>query len=259
MTKDQTHLRSQESGRSFLIPPCRRLTWDLLHLHRQVPLCPHDRICDLSAVAEARSKANPRISWPALMLKAFGCMAEQFPEFRQTWYRWPIAHLYQHPHSVAAITVQRVHKGQPWLFWAIIDEPEQLSLPDLQAQIDEASSGPMRPQFKQPLKLARLPTLLRRLIWNWNFHISKSGRMKRIGTFFLSTLSGRGAEIQCPPSIQTGCLTFGPLDQAGNSRVTIGYDHRVMDGALVADALKCLEDLLNTKILDELKALATES
>lgn len=248
-------LKTQD-GRTFLIPPSRRLTWDLLRLNRQVPLCAHDRMCDLSKLAEVRSKVSPRVSWPALMLKAYGLMAEQFPEFRQTWYRWPIAHLYQHPHSVAAMTVQRIHKERPWLFWAMIDRPESLPLPELQLVLDQYQTGPIRPQYKDMLRLARLPTLLRRLFWGWNFHVVKAGRAKRLGTFFLSTLSGKGVEIQSPPSIQTGCLTYGPLNERGLSRVTIAYDHRVMDGALVADALQCLEDALNGAVLDELEALA---
>lgn len=244
-----------QSGRTFLVPASRRLTWDLMRLNRQVPLCAHDRLCDLSAVAVARSNVQPRVSWPALMLKAFGLMAMQFPEFRQTWYRWPIAHLYQHPCSVAAMTVQRTHRDQQWLFWAMIPSPESQSLGDVQSALDEFQSGPIRPQYRDLVRLAKLPTLLRRLIWGWNFHIAKAGRVQRLGTFFLSTLSGRGVEIQSPPSIQTGCLTYGPLDDRGRSRVTIAYDHRVMDGALVADALQCLEHTLNTSILQELNQL----
>ena len=245
-----------KSGRSFLIPRCRRLTWDLLRFNRQVPLCAHDRICDLSSVSKARSCATRRISWPALMLKAFGLMAEQFPEFRQTWYRWPIAHLYQHPHSIAAMTVQRTHKDQPWLFWAMVDAPENMTLPELQSVLDEYQTGPIRPQYQDMLRLASLPTLFRRLIWNWNFHVAKAGRAQKLGTFFLSTLSGKGAEIQSPPSIQTGCLTYGPLDEQGRCRITIAYDHRVMDGALVADALAFLENVLTTTIQRELETLA---
>lgn len=246
-----------ESGRSFLIPHARRLTWDVLRLNRQVPLCAHDRVCNLSAVSEARKKANTRVSWSAVMLKAFGIVAEQIPEFRQTWYRWPIAHLYQHPHSVAAMAVQRVYKHSPWLFWAMIDAPESKPLTDLQEALDEFQTGPIRPQYSDYVRLAKLPTFLRRLFWDWNFHISKAGRAKRLGTFFLSTLSGRGAEIQFSPSIQTGCLTYGPLDKDGQSRITLAYDHRVMDGVLAADALNRLEETLNGVILEELKSMAS--
>lgn len=190
------------------------------------------------------------------MLKAFGIVAEQIPEFRQTWYRWPIAHLYEHPHSVAAMAVQRTYQDERWLFWALIETPEKLSLVDLQTRLDEFQTGPIKPQYSDYVRLAKLPSLLRRLFWDWHFHISKAGRARRLGTFFLSTLSGRGAEIQLSPSLQTGCLTYGPLNEKGECRVTLAYDHRVMDGALVADALKCLEDTLHGAILQELQSLA---
>lgn len=247
-----------QSGQTFFVPRSRRLTWDVLRLNRQVPLCAHDRITNLQEVAEARSNAQCRISWPALMLKAFGKVAEEIPEFRQTWYRWPIAHLYQHPHSVAAMAVQRTYKDQPWLFWAVIDTPENMPLSELQSALDEFQNGPVKPQYSEYVRLAGLPSFVRRLFWDWNFHVLKAGRAKRLGTFFLSTLAGRGAEIQLSPSLQTGCLTYGPLNEQGQSRITLAYDHRVMDGALAADALKCLEDILHGAILQELRSLAQQ-
>jgi len=67
-------------------------------------------------------------------------------------------------------------------------------------------------------------------------------------------------EIQIPPSIQTGCLTYGPLSDLGHCRVTIAYDHRVMDGVVVADILKQLEvTLLQTVRLELLKLVASHA
>ena len=85
--------------------------------------------------------------------------------------------------------------------------------------------------------------------------MAKQKRAKRLGTFFLSTLSGKGVEIQIPPAIQTGCLTYGPLNSQGRSRVTLAYDHRVMDGALVAGILKRLEEVLLETLRPELLQL----
>ena len=97
------------------------------------------------------------------------------------------------------------------------------------------------------------------MIWWWNLNVATVSRAKRLGTFFLSTLAGRGAEIQLPPSIHTGCLTFGPLDESGIARVTLAYDHRVMDGALVAAILRRLEESLNGALLQELQSLSAAS
>ncbi len=249
-------MSEQRNGRRFAVPASRRLTWDLLHFNRRVPLCGHDRLCDLATVAEARRACGVRISWPALFLKAFALVAQEVPELRQTWYRWPWAHLFQHSHSVGIITVQRQYQQQPWLFWGKIASPDSLSLAEVQQRMDRFRDEPPETVFRRQLELAAVPTWLRRMIWWWNLNVETNRRAKRLGTFFLSTLAGRGAEIQVPPSIHTACLTYGPLNSAGLCRVTLAYDHRVMDGALVAECLRALELTLATTICEELRMLA---
>ena len=244
-------MADSRDGCSFFVPPCRRLTWDLLAFNRTVPQCAHDRLFDLGRLADARQRSQQRVSWPALFLKAYGLLAQEYSALRQTWYPWPVAHLYQHPVSVGVVTVQREYKGVPWLFWGRIPCPEQLSLFEIQKQIDSFQHDPVRKVFGQEIKMAKLPTVIRRLIWGWNLRVCKQRRAERLGTFFLSTLSGQGVEIQVPPSIQTGCLTYGPLGSEGTTRVTIAYDHRVMDGAYVASCLTSLESILSETLRQE--------
>jgi len=244
-------------GCRFSIPRSRRLTWDLLRLHRSVPLCAHDRRMPLGPLAELRSAAPSRISWAALFIRAFGQVSAEIPQLRQMWLAWPWAHLYQHPESVAVLTVHREFQNEPWLFWGRIRSPELRSLTDLQACIDDFQNAPVETRFSRELQLAALPTPLRRLIWWWNLHVAGAARARRLGTFFLSTLAGRGAEIQLPPSIQTGCLTYGPLDAQGISRVTLAYDHRIMDGVLAARILERLEQILLNEIAAELQPQGT--
>ena len=241
------------NGRRFQVPLSRRLTWDLLRFHKDVPLCAHDRRMHLTSLAEARDNSAVRISWPALFLKAYGIVAQEFPELRQIWYRWPWAHLYQHPVNVATLTVQRHFLGEPWLFWGRIADPETLPLIELQRRIDWFRNGDVKAVFGKQVQLARLPTLVRRAVWWWNLNVATKNRAKRLGTFFVSTLAGQGTEIQLPPSIHTGCLTYGPLDDRQTSRVTLAYDHRLMDGALVAEILRRLEVTLNGAVLEELR------
>lgn len=242
----------RRDGRRFSVPPNRRLPWDLLHFSRQIPLCGHDRIADLTACAVARANCCVRISWAAIFLKAYGLVATDIAELRQTWYRWPWAHLYQHPHSVGALAVQRMIDDVPWLFWGRIDDPSGNSLLSLQQRIDDCCQQPVETVFRRQWQIAHLPTLIRRFVWWMNLNLAWRGRSKRLGTFFLSTLAGRGAEIQIPPAIHTGCLTFGPLDEQQRTRITVAYDHRVMDGALVAEVLERLETVLNTVLVQEL-------
>lgn len=246
-------MSKNRDGRRFGVPPSRRLTWDLLWFHRKVPLCAHDRRMKLLELAAARNSAPRRISWPAIFLKASGLVADEFPELRQTWFRWPWAHIYQHPHTVAVITVQRELNGEPWLFWGRISQPEKLQLQDIQSKIEQFQREDPRQEFRRALQLAALPLLLRRAVWWWNLNVSPKSRARRLGTCFLSTLAGRGAEIQLPPSVHTACFTYGPLDEHGRCRVTLAYDHRIMDGARAAAILERMEKILTHTIGGELR------
>ena len=250
-------MKTNRDGKVFGIPRSRRLTWDLLNYHRSVPLCGHDRLCNLRAVAEARVASPIRISWPAIFLKAYAIVAKEVPELRQTWYRWPWAHLYQHPQSAGILTIHREFKGEPWLFWGRIPVPDKTPLPEIQATIDRFTSDPVPELFQRELKLSSLPTPLRRLVWGWNVNVAKAKRAKRLGTFFLSTLAGKGVEIPVPPSIHTGCLTYGVMSDQYDCKVTLAYDHRVMDGALVADILRRLECVLLETVCNELLKLTS--
>lgn len=233
----------------------RRLCLDVLHYHRKVPTCAHDRLCDLGRVAELRTHLPRRISWTLLFLKAYGLMAARRPVLRQTFMRWPWAHVYQHPHTVAMVVTERDFRGEPWLFWSRFRAPENQPLEAMQEQLDRYLQEPVEQIFKRQFELSALPTPLRRLFWWWTLNVSGEKRVKRTGTVFLTTIARQGAEIQHPPAFLTANMTYGPLDDRGRSRVTIAYDHRLMDGATVADCLAELESTLNGAIVAELEEI----
>ena len=54
-------------------------------------------------------------------------------------------------------------------------------------------------------------------------------------------------------------LTFGPIDHNGGMKVTLVYDHRLMDGAYVADRLNELYKELTGPVLSELQGLSRGS
>lgn len=253
-SQDDTSPRTA-GGRRLFIPRSRRLTCDVLHFHKQVPLCPHHRMMNLSSLDLVRKATQSRISWPVLFLKAYSLMALEFPVFRQTWMRFPWANIYQHPASVGMLAIQREYHGEPWLFWGRFESPETKSLFDLQKTLNWYQEQPVERVFRRFLLLSSVPNPLRRFIWWCNMQLSGALRAREVGTFFLSTLAGKGAVIDCPPSFQTGVLTYGPIDLHGHSRVTVAYDHRLMDGHLVADALTRIESILNGALSDELKSL----
>ena len=98
-----------------------------------------------------------------------------------------------------------------------------------------------------------LPLPLRRfLIWvalNWGRQ-----RANFFGTFALSVYSALGAESLRPLFPTPPCSTMASSPPTAAVDVRLNYDHRVMDGAIVARALQSLEKILTQTIVDELAA-----
>lgn len=238
------------------IPASRATVCDILRYDRYVPSFAHDRICDVSPLIAARDQAKDRlgrISWPAIWMKAYALNAKRFPRLQQTWMNWPTAHLYEHPAHIGTLVVKREFENDQWLFWAQIRELDTKPLTQVQSEIDRFQTEPVESIYRRQLWLARKPALFRRLAWWLTFQVSGKKKCKRLGTFFLSTISGYGAEIQNPPSMLTTGFTYGPIDENGKTRVTITYDHRLMDGHHVAEVLAGLEKTLNSELLSELQ------
>jgi hypothetical protein len=244
--------------RRLRVPRSRRLVTDVLHYRAKVPTCAHDRICDFRPVAEARDRCPVRISWSMIFIKAFGLVAARVPVLRQTYQRWPWPHVYQHPTSVAAVATHRDFQGEPWLFWSRFSSPDAKPLVRLQASLDCYLNDPVETTFLRQYQLSGFPTPVRRLLWSWTLAWGGPNRARRSGTFFLTTIAGHGAEIQHPPAFLTTNATYGPIDEQGRSRVTLAYDHRLMDGRLVAQALEGIEEALNGPIVAELDSISPE-
>lgn len=251
------------------IPTSRATVCDILRYDRYVPTYAHDRICNIVEVAEARQLANStlphvlstdnvasnRISWPAIWMKAYAQNARRFPRLQQTWMSWPSARLYEHDETVGTLVVRRHFENDDWLFWGQIRNLENRPLSEIQSDINRLQNDPVETVFRRQLWLARKPAIIRRLCWWLTFQVSGKKKCKRLGTFFLSTISGQGAEIQNPPSMLTSGFTYGPIDRSGNTRVTISYDHRLMDGHHIADVLAGLETVVQTNLLGELRSI----
>lgn len=253
---DQFGMQKIERPRRMRVPRSRRLTIDLLHYHAKVPTCAHDRLCDFRRVAEARQLCPLRVSWSMIFIKAFGVVAARCPALRQMYLPLPWPHIYQHPSSVAMLATHRDFGGEPWLFWSRFNRPEGRSLVDLQTALERYQTAPVEEVFPWQLQLSGLPTPVRRLLWSWTFYVGGPARVRRSGTFFLTTIAGQGAEIQHPPAFLTANATYGPIDENGKSRVTIAYDHRLMDGRLVAGALADIEAALAGPVAAELDAIS---
>lgn len=241
------------------LPQSRRLITDLLHFAKKVPSQPLVRHSDIGPLARLQRDRDggPRVSWSTLFMKAYGILSARHAPLRQCYMSWPWPHLYEHPFPVGRITVSRSYRGQDWVFFGHVPHPERHSLPELQELLETFKHAPVKSvnRFWRQLVVSRFPTPLRRLAWWLTIHGPGGLRMDRVGTFGMTSVSGRGAISVHPPSLPTTTLTYGPVDETGRVRITIVYDHRVMDGGTVGAYLEELESLLNGEILGELRTL----
>jgi len=231
------------------------LVCDLLHFERDVPSFPHYREFQLCEVEAIRRACATRISWAVIFLKAFSLVSQESPVLRQTLIRYPWPYLYQHPFSVGYLAIRRQWEEEEWLFFGSFPKADSVSLQQLQGRLDNFIEQPVTRVFRLQLRAAGLPALVRRsVMWVWLNWMGRR-RAKRVGTFGLTTISGQGAVIQFPPGLQTSTLTYGPVDESGRTRVTMNYDHRLMDGWYVAEVLREMEEAICGPIAQELQAL----
>lgn len=246
-------------GKSIRLSASRRLVCDLLEAAASVPAIPVQRRVRLGALLAARGAHPSRPPWTALFIKAFALVAAEMPELRRAYVKLPWGHLYEYPVSVASLAVERDHDGEKGVFFGRIRQPERMSLEDLTAAIRHLQSVPVteHKEFRQALRLSRLPWLVRRLAWYLGLNWGRQ-RARHFGTFGVSVYSGLGAESLKPIS-PVNTLNYGVIAPDGAVDVRLTYDHRVMDGATVARALARLEEVMTTVILAELAGVAPRS
>ena len=236
----------------------RRLIGDLMHFAVRVPSIPVQRRMNLGAVAAARAACPYPVPIIALFIKGFGLVAEEVPELRRAYCKFPWPHLYEYPVSVASVAIERDHMGEPGVFGVLLKDVARLPLLDIGRAIRYAASAPTDAvkDFRRALNMARLPRTLRRLLWWLGLNIGRQ-RANYFGTFGVTSYGSLGAESLHPISPMTTTLTYGPIGQDGAVNVRLIYDHRVLDGATIARALARLETVLSTTILKELEELGS--
>jgi hypothetical protein len=232
----------------------------MLHHARKQPSVPVARTLNVGNLATLRRDiANPP-SWTALFLRAYGLTARRFPELRRAFIPWPFAHLYEHPFSIGAVIVERELDGESALLAAKVRAPEAYSLERIQGHLRRFKEAPVDEvsHFRQLMRLARLPWLLRRFFFWQSLGWSGALRAKRFGTFMVSSYGSLGAEQLHPLTALTTLFTFGPINTAGDVIAKVIYDHRVLDGPTVARALAELQRILNEDLPGELEPAAGE-
>ena len=132
--------------------------------------------------------AQPRIAWPVLFLRALGLIAARHSGLRQSFVRWPWPHLIESTTVVGVLAIAREHEGRDRLCWASFQNPDQRQLTEMNGHLGWYRTKPVEQAFEKQVRLSRLPTAVRRLIWWWNLSVAGK-RASRLGTFSISSLA----------------------------------------------------------------------
>lgn len=242
-------------GKAIALSLSRRLVGDYVRAARSVPSIPVRRRMNLAEVVAARAAHPLRPSWQAIFIKAYAQIAERVPELRRSYVKFPWPHLYELPHSVASVVVERDFQGEKALFTARLSNPAALSLDKIHHSIREFQEQPIeeRAEFRRALRITRMPWPLRPALWWLGLNVGRM-RSRFFGTFAISTYSALGAESLHPITPLTTTLNYGVIAPDGSVDACLVYDHRVLDGATVARALASLEAELVGPIVEELRA-----
>lgn len=242
------------SGHFLPLSIPRRMVGDILYMGRQLTLTTTQRRMRLGAVVAARAACCPRPSWCALFTRALATVVSRRPELRRVYVPYPWPRLFEHDQVTASIVVERDYRGEPALFLARLRSPEQLDVFDLDAAIRKYKERPIEaiPGFRGALAMTRLPLLLRRTIgWtlmNWMPRL----RGKLLGTFGVSVTAGQGAAGLYLITPWTLTLLYDVFAADGAIDVRLTFDHRVVDGGLLAAALIDMEREMCGPIREEL-------
>jgi hypothetical protein len=250
---------SQPAGFRMPLSLPRRLICDYLHFARQIPSIPVERRMRLAEVVAARAATSARPSWAAIFIKAYAFVTDAWPQLRRAYMSFPWPHLYQHPINMTSVAVERRFGDEEAVLFIHLRQPERLSLLEIDARLAHAKEAPLEEigSFRRVLFISKLPRLLRRLVW-W-VGLSASGRKRAhfMGTSGVTTYAGLGAASLHPLSLLTSILNYSVIEPDGSVDVRITYDHRVLDGGVVARALADLERVLTHEIVAELRYLPT--
>lgn len=245
---------SNRTGRWVPLSPFRRLVTDLMHFSAQVPSVAADRRMNLAPLADARAASPARPPWTVLFSKAFGLLSRDYPALRQSYMKFPWAHLYEHPHSVVALNVERRVKDEDVVLFCLIRAPENRPLAEITEIVRHHQDAPVEAlrTYQRAVAVSRIPWPLRHWFWWASLNVFGKQRCHNFGTFSVSSVASRGAGLLHLTPVLTSALHYGMFDDQNRIDVRITWDHRVLDGATVARALADLEHILNRDLAREL-------
>jgi hypothetical protein len=238
------------------ISPPRRFIFDLMHASIRVPFVSLRRTLDISRLIEARALAARPHGWAAIFVKAFALVAKDEPVLRTLYAKWPWPQFYELPCSIAMVAIARVENGEDCILPEKVPAPETLPLGEIEARIRHAKDAPIEqiPAFRKALMATRLPLPFRRLAWLIGLNFGRQ-RANNLGSFGVTSVAAYGGGELHALSPGPFIVSYDVVKPDQTIDVVIRWDHRISDAALIAKALTRLEQVLNTEIAAELRAI----
>jgi pyruvate/2-oxoglutarate dehydrogenase complex dihydrolipoamide acyltransferase (E2) component len=214
-----------------------------------------DTEVDMTAVRDHRH-SGARHSWVSYVLYAAGRVLREHPEANAavSGHRWP--KLTRHDSVHAKLTLDRRLDEQRVVLSAVLPDVHTASLADIQQRLEhyrDADPG-QGPEFARVRALHRLPAPIGALAFRLATR-SPRGRAKTMGTVAVTSLGHRAVDgfhsvggttvtlgvgrVLDRPVVREGKVTVAPV-----MRLSLAFDHRVIDGAEAADVLTELKAAL---------------
>src|SRR5918998_5753784 len=130
-------------GRAVPLSAPRRLVGDLMRFSIGVPRVTVQRRMNLSPLVKARAALDRRPSWTAIFVKGYALLANEVPEFRRAYVKFPWPQLYEYPDSVAAVTHERDHEDEKAVLISRIKRPAHRSIAEISDLIREVQTKPV--------------------------------------------------------------------------------------------------------------------
>jgi hypothetical protein len=227
----------------------------MVHFAKKVPIVAGERTIRVRTFIDARRATRFAPGWFASIVKAFGIVSDRIPDLRRAYLPYPWPRLYEHPHSVASVVLDREYLGEHATFLCPMLHPERLPLVGVHEKLRALQQDPIEKHgtLRRLVRHSRFPLPVRRALWGIGLNWSGNTRARFFGTFGVNSIAGfRGRMLQFVTPI-TSVLYFGTPTRDGELDVQLAFDHRVFDGYTAGRAVSELESVLNTEIAAEIR------
>lgn len=247
-------------GTGFALSLQRRLIADLMYASSNVPFVSLRRTLAIGPLLDAREAVLKPAGWAVIFAKAFALAARDTPALRTVYLKWPRARLCEMRSSVGLIAVARHDDGEHSVLFEKVTDLDILHLSETDRRLRLAKMSPVDdvPYFRKLLRISAYPLLLRRLLWGFALNSARQ-RANFAGTFGLTSVAAFGDGELHALSPGPYLLSYGAVTTERTIDVLIRWDHRVTDGAVIAQTMTRLEAILNAEIAEELRTLYPRS